>query len=110
MKVISDIEEFRKRTQPLMDLDFALLDIVPTTRSGFFNKARLSELLVFCQHNPQYHIISLLKTNLTKVNTVVDTANIYMLGQGDNDPELMFTLYYSQHSAYKLKCFEFESD
>ena len=88
MKNLS-IPEFRLRTVPLWDTDFALLDIVPDDRIGFFNSNRLSELTIFCQQNPEYHIISHLKHNRVKVNAVVSTAHFYRLGQGDKDPELM---------------------
>ena len=83
------IPEFRLRTVPLWDTDFALLDIVPDDRVGCFNSNRLAELTIFCQQNPEYHIISYLKHNRVRVNAVVSTAHFYRLGQGDKDPELM---------------------
>lgn len=107
MKILSDIEEFNRRTRPLMDVDFALIDIVPTTRLGFFSKGRLPELILFCQNNPEYHIMSTLKNTLIKVNTVIDMAAFYMLGQGERDPELMFLLYMDEKSLSRLKTLEF---
>ena len=88
MKNVS-IPEFRLRTVPLWDTDFALLDIAPDDRLGCFNSNRLAELTIFCQQNPEYHIISYLKHNRVRVNAVVNAVLFYQLGQGDNDPELM---------------------
>ena len=83
------IPEFRLRTDALWDTDFALLDIVPDDRLGFFNSNRLSELTTFCQNNPEFHIISYFKRYRVRVNAAVCTAHFYQLGQGDKDPELM---------------------
>ena len=108
MKNLS-IPEFRLRTVPLSDMDFALLDIVPDDRLGCFNSNRLTELTIFCQQNPEYHIISHLKRYRVKVNAVVSTAHFYRLGQGDNDPELMCIPPISNTAIELLRIFEFET-
>ena len=108
MKNLS-IPEFRLRTVPLSDTDFALLDIVPDDRIGFFNSNRLSELTTFCRNNPEYHIISYLKHNRVRVNAVVSTAHFYRLGQGDKDPELMCIPPISNTAIELLRIFEFET-
>jgi hypothetical protein len=93
-----------------MDLDFALLDITPTTQLGFFSRTRLAELLAFCRSNPEYHIVSFLKHAQIKVNAVVEDAAFYMLGQGDSDPELMYVSRMDEDILAKLKILEFEAD
>ena len=103
------IPEFELRTAPLWDTDFALLDIVPDDRIGFSNSNRLSELTIFCQQNPEYHIISYLKHDRVRVNAVVSTAHFYRLGQGDNDPELMCIPPISNTAIELLRIFEFET-
>ena len=108
MKNVS-IPEFRLRTAALWDTDFALLDIVPDDRLGFFNSNRLSELTSFCQNNPEYHIISYFKRYRVRVNAVVSTAHFYQLGQGDNDPELMCIPPISNAAIELLRIFEFET-
>ena len=108
MKNLS-IPEFRLRTAALWDTDFALLDIVPDDRLGFFNSNRLSELTTFCQNNPEFHIISYFKHNRVRVNAAVCTAHFYQLGQGDNDPELMCIPPISNAAIELLRIFEFET-
>ena len=103
------IPEFELRTAPLWDTDFALLDIVPDDRIGFFNSNRLSELTIFCQQNPEYHIISYLKHNRVSVNAVVNAVLFYQLGQGDNDPELMCIPPISNAAIELLRIREFEA-
>ena len=110
MKITNDSLEFRLRAGLLRDLDFALMDITPTTQLGFFARTRLAELLTFCRSNPEYHIISFLKHNSIKVNAVVEDASFYMLGQGDSDPELMYAPRMDEDILFKLKILEFETD
>lgn len=109
MKITNDLREFRLRAGPLMDLDFALLDITPTTQLGFFAHSRLAELLAFCRSNPEYHIISFLKQVPVKVNDVIDDAAFYMLAQGDSDPELMYVPRMNEMLLAKLKVSKFDS-
>lgn len=78
VKIINTIDEFHRLTGPVMDLDFEFLDIVPSTRLGFFDRSRLSELVTFCKNNPEYHVISVLKQVPIKVNDVVRAAAFYM--------------------------------
>lgn len=89
MKIIKDIGEFNRITDPAMDTDFEMMDIIPSTKLGIFDRHRLQELLNFCRLYPEYHIISLLKDAPIKVNSAVENAALYLLGQGDSDPELM---------------------
>lgn len=108
MKTLS-IPDFQRRTAPLMDFDFALLDIAPDTRLGIFGPKRLSELITFCRLNPKYHIISFFKHTCIRVNALVEDAAFYKLGQGDNDPELMCIPPVSSNAALALRIREFEA-
>ena len=108
LKTLS-IPEFRLRTVPLSDIDFALLDIIPDDRLGFFNSNRLSELTTFCQKNPEFHIMSYLKRYRVRVNAVVSTAHLYRLGQGDKDPELMCIPPIGKDVIEYLRICEFEA-
>ena len=110
MKITNDLREFRLRAGLLMDLDFALLDIVPTTQLGLFARTRLGELQAFCRSNPEYHIVSFLKHNSIQVNAVVEGAGLYMLGQGDSDPEWMYAPRMNEELLIKLKVFKFDGD
>ncbi len=110
MKITNDPREFRLRAGLLMDLDFALLGITPTTQLGFFSRNRLAELLAYCRNNPEYHIVSFLQDAPFKVNAVVEDAAFYMLGQGDSDPELMYAPKMNEELLFKLKVSKFDLD
>lgn len=109
MKIINCPREFRIRTGFVMDLDFEFLDIVPSTRLGCFARSRLSELVDFCQNNPEYHIISHLRRVPIKVNAVVEAAAFYLLGEGDADPELMYVRKMSADALSKLHILKFDA-
>lgn len=110
MKIIHNYSEFKRLTAPLMDLDFALLDITPDFRLGMFGPKRLPELVTFCKNNPEYHIISSLRHVSVDVNAVVEPAAFYMLGQGDQDPELMLVPKMSKETAEQLRILKFDTD
>lgn len=110
MKIIHNYTEFKRRTAPLMDLDFALLDIAPDFRLGMFGPKRLPELITFCKNNPEYHIISFLRHVSIDVNTVIEPAAFYMLGQGDQDPELMLIPKMSKEAIEELRILKFDTD
>lgn len=111
MKNLS-ISDFRRRTDPLTDqeMDFASLGIAPDNQLGFFNPLRLSELVVFCEKNPEFHVISYLKHHRVRVNTVVNTAAFFRLGQGEKDPALMCIPRISKDVFDLLRIFKFDTD
>lgn len=106
MKVIHDFGEFYKLVKPLRFDDFEGLDIVPSTEFGEFFKDRLSDLLIFCGKNPQYHIISQL-TYGVELNRPAEVVSSYELGQGDNDPDLIYIKKISLKTYQNLKIFKF---
>ncbi len=110
MKIINCYSEFKRRTDPLMDLDFALLDIAPDFRIGIFRPSRLPELVTFCQNSPEYHIMSFFRDTLIDVNAVVEKAAFYRLGRGDSDPELMLVPKMSKAAAEELRILKFDTD
>ncbi len=89
MKIIRDYHEFRMRVDILLLDDFFELDIVPTTEIGFFSKCRFTELKKFCEEDPHYHIVTI-SNHLLELNRPIENQNLYMLGAGDNDPEIVF--------------------
>ena len=89
MRIIRNFGEFYKLIKPLRFEDFEGLDIVPSTPLGVFFKNRLSDLLEFCKKNPQYHVISQLSYGV-ELNRPMEVVSTYELGNGDNDPDLMY--------------------
>ncbi len=108
MKIINDINEFHHRTGLIVDLEFESIDLIPNGLIGIFDQHRLSELMSFCNENPQYHVISFLKHAPIKVNTAIHTAAFYMLGEGDNDPDLMCVPIMDKDTIIELKTLEFD--
>jgi len=109
MKVIRDFDEFYKRVKPLRFDDFDGLDIVPSTEFGDFFKNRLSDLLLFCKNNQQYHIISNLSLGVM-LNKPSNEAHHYELGQGESDPELMYIEKINWKGYEYLKISKFNRD
>lgn len=89
LKVISNHLEFFKKIEPLFYEDLEDLGFFGTSAAGFFDPHRLPELIEFCKSNPRYHIISILEGGV-EFNKLIDTNAIFMLGKGDNDPELAY--------------------
>lgn len=110
MKIIKDIREFRLRTGLLIDLEFEPIDLVPNGLTGVFNQNRLPELVDFCRENPVYHIISFIRPSPIRVNAPIQKAVFYMLGNGDNDPELMCVPSRSEKAIADLRDLEFDID
>ena len=110
MKVLHNHSEFKNRTAPLADLDFALLDIVPDSCTGIFYPRRLPELILFCQNNPEYHIMSFLGDTFIDVNAMVEKASFYLLGRGDKDPDLMLVPRMSKEAIEELRILKFNTD
>jgi hypothetical protein len=104
MKVIRDYIEFRKRTKPIRD-SFDL-DIVPDFELGIFFSDRFDELKHYCINNPQYHILSVLRSGV-EVNAPVATAQFYLLAEGEVDPELCYTNPMTLEQSESLKIYEF---
>lgn len=86
--IICSIKEFNARTKPVRDA--FELDIIPDTRLGLFLRDRFEELIQYCRQHPRYHIISVLPKSAIKINRPVKDAALYLLGEGDDDPELVY--------------------
>lgn len=109
MKIINDNSEFHRRTGLLLDLEFEPIDLIPNGLLGVFDRHRLPELMSFCNENPQYHVISFLKYAPIKVNTAIHAAAFYMLGEGDNDPELMYMPQMDEVAREALRILKFDA-
>lgn len=106
MKIIYDYEEFINRTKPVRD-HLELEDIVPDSLIGIFFPKRLPELMQYCKSHPQYHIMSVLPKQV-KVNRAVESAGLYLLAEGDSDPDLWYGLPFNQEHYEELKIYEFD--
>jgi hypothetical protein len=107
MKIFLDYKEFRARTRPVVD-EFDI-DIVPDIGLAMFLPDRLEELQQYCRDNPQFHIMSLVKSSVI-VNGALSTAHLYFLGEGDPNPELIHTFARTQKGLESLKICEFNRD
>ncbi len=105
MKIIYDYDEFHNRTKPIRD-HFDLDDIFPDTLTGVFFPSRLKELIQYCTERPEYHIMSYLPKQV-KVNRAVDAACFYLLGTGDADPDLWYSLRFNQEKFESLQIYKF---
>lgn len=111
MRVIKDFKEFEELVQPVRLFDFDMDDfgIVPTFPGGCFFKNRLEELIEFCKKNPKYHVISNVDAFL-RFNKPIPSSKIYMLGQGSDDPEIVFIFGDPKELYFQLKYSEFRRD
>jgi len=109
MRVIKDFKEFEELVQPVRFFELEDLDIVPTFPGGLFFKSRLEEMMNFCIKNPQYHVISNANPFL-RFNKPISNVKVYMLGQGSNDPEIVFMFGDAKNFYVQLKHFEFLRD
>ncbi len=101
-----DHKEFQNQTKPVNDhLD--LCGIVPDTLIGYFFSTRLPELIQYCKTHPQYHIMSLLP-NQVKVNRSVEAARLFILAEGDADPELWYSPPFDQKNFEDLEIYKFD--
>lgn len=105
MTTIYNRKEFNARTKPITD--HLGLDIVSDTRLGIFLSHRLPELIQYCNKNPQYHIISVLPKSTTKINRPIEGAACYLLGEGDADPELIYSASMNQNQFETLQIYKF---
>lgn len=86
-------------------LEFA--GIEADTRLGHFFPHRLTELIEYCRHNPEFHIVSMLKNSVSKVNCAVENAGFYLLAEGDSDPGLIYCEVQNNEQLENLKITEF---
>ena len=110
MKIIDSYKEFNRLTDPLMFEDFSIQDITPDFQIGVFFPTRLPELIAYCNQNPDYHIISYLKSNQIQINKIVENAAFYRLGKGDCDPELTYIMKINSQAIWDLQILKFDID
>ena len=91
LEVTDDWTFFCKKTGILFNQSqFAPTPFRPDNVSGVFGESFKTALLEFCRLNPRYHIIS--ATDGVFENKYAPNRNLYMLAEGDNNPNLVLNL------------------
>jgi len=104
MKRIEKLLEFQKHVGVLKCDDFDFLKIVPDSKCGFFDPPSSDRLIRFCETNPDFHIVTIAENNVY-LNFYVPNK-IYLLANGDPDPELYHAERVSLEEYLELRCSE----
>ena len=90
-EITDDWNEFRKRTGMMLNpSQFAALPFRPDNVCGAFGESQARQLLEFCGEHPEFHIIS--STSGVFENRYVPHQNLYMLAEGDSNPNLVLNM------------------
>ena len=108
MKIVHNYAEFFKRVKPLFYDDLENIGLFGSSAAGIFDNHRFTELTEFCSNNPKYHIISILEGGV-EFNRPIDTKALYLLGLGDDDPELVYIAKISWKAFENLQVLKFRT-
>ena len=86
---IRNFVEFAHRVRFLNGPDFVERDLPIVSESVFgeFSHCRVLEVVEFRRRFPEYHIVSYLGSGIY-VNGYLNNAIMYLIGEGDSDPNL----------------------
>ena len=93
IEVTDDYQSFLKRTgtltyyKDLEDMGFQMFNVC-----GFFMVTQTSELLQFCEDNPNYHILTMTRPGYYE-NRYVPDQMVYHLANGEKNPNLVLNLF-----------------
>jgi hypothetical protein len=108
MRITRDAEYFYNTVEPIFDYEMEFIDIVPNADAGFFDKHRLSELMIYCKSNPEYHVISKWGLEGITINAPISNAGFYMLARGNSDPSLVYIRPNDEDSYATLQTLKFQ--
>lgn len=100
--MVRNFSEFMNLVSPLRFDDFEMVEVIPNTHIGLFDRHRFSELTEFCKRFPEYHIVSNVSPGVF-LNTGVDNSIQYILADGNSDPNLAYAPQLSSINYFELQ-------
>ena len=96
LEITDDCDAFEERTGLLSNPELEELGFHMDDLSGMFDDYSDGMLLAFCAKNPRYHVVSVSCGRFE--NRHVPGRNVYMLAEGDKNPNLVLDMCLKKNS------------